>query len=212
MYSLGASVEVFVSESNVLQGLFVQDVYMRDVYSAYPEFLCLDELLELRLPLYIMLVEDGNGSSEVVAALLMEESEINMTKVIEVFKKYNPAWESTRVIMTDKDLTERDVLAKSFPNATLLICLFHTFRSFRREITIDKMGITSCQRNSCLEMLQKMAYSTSEDNYMSLYQHFLASSPVQVTEYFNENWHQIRHQWALGMKYASGNFLNGTNN
>ena len=25
-------------------------------------------------------------------------------------------------------------------------------------------------------------------------------------------WHPLRNQWALGMKYSSGNFLNGTNN
>ncbi len=35
---------------------------------------------------------------------------------------------------------------------------------------------------------------------------------MQVLKYFYDNWHLIRMQWALGMKYSSGNFLNGTNN
>jgi len=33
-----------------------------------------------------------------------------------------------------------------------------------------------------------------------------------IGERFNGNWHSIRKQWALSMKYSSGNFLNGTNN
>ena len=104
------------------------------------------------------------------------------------------------------------MLANSFPNASLLICLFHTFQSFRREISVKKMGITSSQHNLCLELLQQLAYSTSEEKYMELYERFKASAPLQVIKYFDEHWHIIRNQWALGMKYSTGNFLNGTNN
>ena len=93
-----------------------------------------------------------------------------------------------------------------------LICLFHTLRSFRREILVEKMGITSGQRNMCLEMLQQLAYATSEEKYDELYRQFCSCAPHTVLKYFNENWHPIRKQWTMGMKYASGNFLNGTNN
>lgn len=148
---IGACVEILVNEENVLKGIFFQDQQMKQVFSAYPELLCIDatyKLLELRFPLYIMLVEDGNGLSEVAAAfLLIEETGESLLKVLDIFKKHNSSWESVRVLMTDKDITERDVLANSFPNACLLICLFHTFRTFRREISVDKMGITAGQRN-----------------------------------------------------------------
>ena len=189
---------------------------MRSIFSAYPELLCVDatyKLLDLRLPLYIMLVEDGNGQSEVAAAfLLVQETEESLQNVVDIFKKHNPSWPSTRVLMTDKDISEREILAKSFPNASLLICLFHTFRTFRREISTEKMGITAGQRNLCLELLQQMAYSPSEDKYMAIYSTFKDSAPLAVIEYFDEQWHRIRNEWALGMKYSTGNFLNGTNN
>ena len=107
---IGAIVEVFVNGENVLQGFFFQDKQMKQFFSAYPELLCIDatyKLLELRFPLYLMLVEDGNGSSEIAAAfLLLEETEASMVKVMDIFKKKNTAWESVRVIMTDKDVTE----------------------------------------------------------------------------------------------------------
>lgn len=177
---------------------------------------CVDatyKLLELRLPVYVMLVEDGNGQSEIVAVfLLMQETETSISKMMSLFKKHNPNWELVRVLMADKDMTEREVLAESFPAAELLICLFHTFRSFRREVVCDKMGITSGQRTMCLELLQQLAYSTSEKVYQELYSRFCECAPSTVVQYFNDCWHPIRKQWTMGMKYNTGNFLNGTNN
>ncbi len=77
---------------------------------------------------------------------------------------------------------------------------------------MEKFGISSGQCNLCLELLQQMAYATSEEKYMDIYIRFKDCVPVQVLKYFDDNWHSIRMQWALGMKYSSGNFLNGTNN
>lgn len=127
------------------------------------------------------------------------------------FKKHS-RWELVRVLMTDKDMTEREVFASAFPQAKLLICLYHTFRSFRREIVIDKMGITSGQLNLCLDMLQQMAYATSEEGYSDIYNRFCSCTPPTVVEYVRENWHPIHEQWVMGMKFSSGNFLNNTNN
>ena len=157
---------------------------MKHIFASYPELVCIDatyKLLELRCPLYIMLVEDGNGQSEVAAAfLLMEETEASLSSVIDNFKTKNLCWESVRVLMADKDMTERDILSAKFPNAQLLICLFHTFRSFRREVTTEKIGITSGQRNMCLELLQEMAYAPNEEKYLDLYSRFKESAPSTV--------------------------------
>ena len=205
-----------MNEEEVFYGLLFQDIQMKQIFSAYPELFCIDatyKLLELRFPLYIILVEDGNGCSEVAAAfLLIEETEASLQKVMDLFKERNPNWSSVRVIMTDKDLNEREVLARNFPDSDLQICLFHTFRTFRREISMDKFGISAGQRNLSLELLQQMAYSTSEEKYMDTYSRFKDGAPAEVVKYFADNWHPIRKQWALGMKYSSGNFLNGTNN
>ena len=189
---------------------------MKNVFAAYPKIVCIDatyKLIDLRFPVYIILVEDGNGQSEIAAVFLMpEETEESMSHMMNVFKRENSNWPSVRVFMGDKDLRQREVLACAFPSAHLVICLFHTFRSFRREITCEKMGITSGQRNMCLEFLQQMAYSTSIDKYDEIYTQFSSSAPITVLEYLNTNWHTIREQWTMGMKFCSGNFLNTTNN
>ena len=42
--------------------------------------------------------------------------------------------------MADKDMVERDVLTEKLPGASLQICLFHTLRTFRRDITCERLG------------------------------------------------------------------------
>ena len=212
----GACVDVIVDNDNVLQGIFFQDHEMRQCFSSYPELVCVDatyKLIELRFPLYIMLVEDGNGQSEIVAAfMVLQETESTISKMVDLFKKYNSSWERVRVIMTDKDVTERSVFSAQIPSARLVICLFHTLRSFRREVTLEKMGITSGQRNLCLEIMQQMAYAHDEDEYMELYHNFQVNAPCSVLNYFIEQWHSSRDQWSMGLKYTTGNFFNTTNN
>ncbi len=136
-----------------------------------------------------------------------------MTCVLDVFIKHNAeAAKNVRIVMTDKDMTERDVLAKKFPSAQLLICLFHTLRTFRREFTMEKMGITAGQRNLYLDLLQQMAYSVSEEKYMEVYARFKDAAVTPVIQYFDSQWHSIRSQWVFGLKQCAGNFFNGTNN
>ena len=79
------------------------------------------------MPLYLMLTVDSNGQSEIVGAFLTtSETEEAIRKMVQTFKRENPSWSSTKVVITDKDFTERAVFQKEFPGASLLICLFHT--------------------------------------------------------------------------------------
>ena len=57
-----------------------------------------------------------------------------------------------------------------------------------------------------------MAYAHSEQEYVNLYDELQRSCSKEVISYFNENWHNIKEEWVLGLKYLSGNFLNFTNN
>ena len=95
--------------------------------------------------------------------------------MLETFKKCNVTWQSTRIIMADKNIQERDVFKRCIPQAMILICLFHTLRSFQREITCEKTGITSGQQNLCLELIQMMVFLISETDYNNIYKQFILS-------------------------------------
>ena len=88
-----------------------QDPQIISCFQAYPELLCIDatyKLLNLGLPTYLFLSEDSNGQSEIVAvSLLVSEDAEDITWMLETFKKFNVTWQSTRVIMADKDTQER---------------------------------------------------------------------------------------------------------
>ena len=116
--------------------------------------------------------------------------------------------------MSDKNMTEKNVLKEEVSQAKLMICLFHTLRTMRREVSCDKLGISQGERSMCLELLTKMAYANSEENYSELYAELrkCAPQPQRVMDYFNENWHKISLQWVIGMKNTCCNFMNHTNN
>ena len=199
----------------MLKAIYFQTSEMRSAFASYPELLLIDatyKLNDLNMPLYVLVIVDGNGESEIVCLWLTQfEDKETITELVQEFKKHNSKWSSTECIMSDKDMTERQVLSEQFPQTKLLICLFHTLRSMRREVSAEKLGILQGERSMCLEILLKMVYARNEEEYSKLYDE-LKNSPQKVVEYFENNWHCIRNEWVDGLKNASCNFMNRTNN
>ena len=170
------------------------------------------KLNNLRMPLYILMVVDSNGESEVIALwLVATESKSMINQLTETFLHYNDT-SNTKCIMADKDMTERELLTEKIPTAQLLICLFHVLRTFRREITCERMGITAAQRMCVLEIISKLVYSQDQQNYHVHYQHLKETNLKSVIEYYDQNWHDIRSQWVEGLKHDCCHYLNSTNN
>ena len=127
--------EIFTDDQNTFTGLFFQDGIMKAVFAAYPEVLLVDatyKLNELRMSVYLFLVIDSNGQSEIIGVFItLLETAGSIQKMVSSFKLHNSDWNLTKVVMSDKDFTERTVFLIEFPQASLLICLFHTLRSMR---------------------------------------------------------------------------------
>lgn len=90
-----AVVEIAIDEENNFKSLLFQDRYMKIAYDKYPELLFVDatyKLLGLRMPVYILMVVDRHGLSEIVAILVVaEESEAVINSAMESFKRHNEA-------------------------------------------------------------------------------------------------------------------------
>ena len=203
------------SENPELTGLFFQDERMRQVFAEYPEFLCVDatyKVNDLRMPLYLLIVENGNGQSEIVGVwIVANESADTIREMVDIFKEQNPKWTEIKTVMTDKDFVERDVFSNSFPDAKLRICLFHVLRTFRREVTAEKMGVTKLQRDSLLETLQKIAYSRNVDEYETNKKMLLDKKISAAENYFMNSWDSIKNEWVVGL-FESESLGNKTNN
>ena len=208
--------EIFTDDQNTFTGLFFQDGIMKAVFAAYPEVLLVDatyKLNELRMPVYLFLVIDSNGQSEIIGVFItLLETAGSIQKMVSSFKLHNSDWNLTKVVMSDKDFTERTVFLIEFPQASLLICLFHTLRSMRREVTCEKLGLHPGDRDNALEILTKLTYSKSETEYLENYECLLKSGLQSVIDYYNDNWHPIRYQWVECFKGANFTVGERTNN
>ncbi|XP_031330058.1 uncharacterized protein LOC116161019 [Photinus pyralis] len=212
----GAHAAVLRDVDNNFRGLFIQTPAMKSTMNAFPEFLAVDatyKLLKIGLPVFLIIVEDGNCQTEIVGVcILASEGRQSFTWFLETFKSENPAWINVKCIMTDKDLHEREVIKNCFPNVNLIICVFHTLKIFYREISCQKMGITPSQRTLSLELIQKLVYAKTDDDYEKYMQGLKDSVPRTVYEYFMKNWHNTKDEWNLGKNYFKNSFLNNTNN
>ena len=66
---VGAIVEILKDSEDILQAIYFQTEVWQSTYSKLPELLMIDatyKLNNLRMPLYILMVVDGNGESEVI--------------------------------------------------------------------------------------------------------------------------------------------------
>lgn len=162
----GVSVEIIVDNDNNFRGLVYVDAYMKNLCTMFPELILVDAThkllylripVDLQMPVYLLLCVD-DGLSEIVCMFFVNA------------KTFCPSWLNACVVMSDKDFTERDAFTKCFPQASLNICLYDTLRSFRREITCDKMSITAGEQNRILDILTKLAYSKTHFEYTKHHQ------------------------------------------
>ena len=71
VYNIDAVVEVSKNDDNVLTSIFFQKQSWINIYAKYPELILIDAIYKLNnlwMPMYIMLVVDGNGESEIIVA------------------------------------------------------------------------------------------------------------------------------------------------
>ncbi|XP_037282544.2 zinc finger SWIM domain-containing protein 3-like [Rhipicephalus microplus] len=205
-----------LADGENFQGILLSNESMRSNMDAYPEFLGIDatyKLLEIRTPVYVMHVEDSNGDTETVCvAILVNESAPTIKWMLEKFKELHPSWPKVKCVMADKDLLERDLLKESFPQSKVLICVFHTLKTFRREIACNKMNITAEERDQALALLQKMVLSRSSEKFEELQLEFDNNVCQEIRSYYDKNWRPIKDEWYTGPKFMSENFNNTTNN
>ena len=94
--------------------------------------------------------------------LAQEEDEATIRKLLQIFKERNPKYKQTLVAMTNKNMTERNVIISEMPHICRQICLIHVLRTFGREITPGKMGISSGEKTTVTDHIQELTCSVSE--------------------------------------------------
>ena len=194
----------FIVLDGQMIGLFMQDPQMKSSFHRFPEVLMVDathKTSENEMPLYALMTVDGNGESEVVAVFLTKnEDESSLRQMLNIFKSRNPAWEKVKVVVSDKDMAERTVFKPELPQIHLQICLLYVLRTFSREITPEKMNITSAKKETILSHIQGLAYAHSEHDFNSKYEELKKVMNDPCREYFERNWYPIKEEWVEGVE------------
>jgi hypothetical protein len=129
-----AEANILKDGENNSKGMLIQTSNMKNTPKAYPEFLGIDgtyKLINIGIPLFLIVAEDGNCQAEIICfCLLTTEDKDSFTWFLETFRANNPQTELTKCIMTDKDLLERSVIKDTFSEANVIICIFHSMRTF----------------------------------------------------------------------------------
>ena len=141
----------------------------------------------------------------------MTETEDNIKWMLESLRERNQEFKP-EVIMADEGFNERAIIKEIFPKSTVPICLFHSSRSFKREIIDKVLGLAEGKQVVLKELFESMCYAKSEGEYAKHYQHFMNAALLHVQKYFGKNWQNIRQEGVLSFVFPCGNFLNTTNN
>lgn len=189
---------------------------MVHMYQKYPEVILYDATYKLnnyQMPLFLQVCIDGNGETEIVSVYVCRsESREGIAAMINVFQEWNSNWQATKVIIGDKDFADRSIYSQMFPRAALQICLYHVLATFKKQITTQKMEISTTQRLHVLETLTKLVYSRTNELYEIFYQELCDTKLKNVLAYYNDNWHCIRQEWTLHGRNSHANYMNVTNN
>ena len=87
--------KLVLSNEDELRAVFYQDEKMKHAHAKFPELLLLNatyKLNDLRKPLYVLMVVDGNSESQVVAIwIVANEERTTISALVDIFVKNNNA-------------------------------------------------------------------------------------------------------------------------
>ncbi|XP_064479382.1 uncharacterized protein LOC135392605 [Ornithodoros turicata] len=209
----GGVMDILVDECENLTGIFYQDPYMCRAFACFPEVVFVETICrsEQTTPFYLVSVEDSNGEIAVIAVLFCaSESSDTLTATFQrlAFHCGDSVVSRTKVVMTDKGFSGCEVLKEVFQNARHVLSLSRVLRTFKKDITVNKMTLSVVERQTALEILQQMCYIQHEDQYDMLLEELECIGNAKLTAYFHENWHGIRHEWVRGLQRDTVAFVN----
>lgn len=140
--------------------------------------------------------------TEVAAfALVSAEGEGNFNFVLTELKGLNQR--DDYIFLVDKDFTGIEAVKRTFPGATVLLCVFHVFKFMK---TLISTAVTTVEiKKDIFLKFRSLTYCPSQSLYDDLRKDFLnAIKDVQVrcndtyvnfTRYFEKNWDSCPDMW-----------------
>lgn len=156
--------------------------------------------------LFILSTSSPAGGVPLAVAITSDEKQDTIKRAMEMVKQVLPKKafygreEGPKVIMTDDSSTERNALAKVWPEATLLLCIFHFLQSCWTWLHNGNNRSKNHHRTELIAEVKQMVYAKSVSEIEALHSKFLKNALVCHYPKFQgyiEKWWQKRMEWAL---------------
>ncbi len=179
------SVKLYKNLNDEIECIFIQTSFMREMYLKHPEIHHIDSTFKVNVEnfqLYISMVKvNSNGETEIF------DEEKASSKVT--------------TNMVDKDLTNIELLKQYYPNANILLCIFHVLKWFKKLVNDTVTGKET--KEQIHDILTKMVYSQSEEDFNSHYQSLKEYSEfTKLIEQIDNNWMNNQEQWVRYHRYS----------
>ena len=194
----GSSVIAVPDDNGELYLLYWQSPFMKQMYRTYPSLIFMDGTYKINnrnMPLYSLLVVDGDGKGQVVAyAVVRDETVRSLSTMLDIFKQNNAtAVESLQLVLVDKDYSEITAIDNIFNNAHIILCKLHVLDAFRR--SFKGHALNTEKHDSLRDLLHTMVHTHTESAYNEAKDQIAGISDTYA-QYFDQHWHPVRHMWA----------------
>jgi hypothetical protein len=178
--------------------------------------ICVHSRYNYQLCTFMVMDEYGNGQV-VQHSLLETNSDWHMLKAIDHFIRVNEKTKLLRVVMVDKDLNAIKCFRNEFPEARVLICLFHVVKWLAHASRLPEHGKISSESHKQIDhLVHNMVYAKCEETYD------LNHTSLQVMcnrigfqsffAYMERNWDNCQDMWVFYRRQKLPHFKNHTNN
>ncbi|KAE9051288.1 hypothetical protein PR001_g1608 [Phytophthora rubi] len=211
--------------SGLVHAVCFQTARQKRLFKAFPEVILVDTTHDTnknKYKLFSIQVDDvfgkelySNAGQYVYHSLVESEMADNLSFCLKEFKESNPAWVNIRVVVTDKDFNEKDVLADAFPDARQLLCQFHVIDYLRKQVG-SRCGRGAEDKKNIIAALQLMMKAESATAYSAYREEMLRSlgndKKDAFFEYFEVNWETCKEEWVNYRRDNVPHLNNHTNN
>ena len=161
-------------------------------------------------PTFIVSTASSAGGIPLGVVITSSESTLVLEQAFQQLQHIMPEWafhgngrvKGPAIILTDDSKSERQSLHTIWPEATLLLCLFHYLQSWWTWLWDKKNGIEKKDKLLIMNIVRKMVYSHSENELERYYAKLTDPSEQipckyqKVCDRTSNHW-KSRHEWAL---------------
>ena len=159
---------------------------------------------------FLLLTHSCVGGLPLGVLITSSESTTTIRAGLELLKKmvgdagfYGRGVQGPLVFMTDDCRAERTALQESFPNAKLVLCIFHVLQAFWRFVWDSKTGVPIGWRPQIFHMVKDLVYASVEKELHTKFEsacvHDLIACHPKILKYI-KNLYDRRTLWALCLR------------